>query len=515
MSGRPHSFDRRRFLFGAGGAMLALPLLESLRPRLARGAGDAPPKRLLVVVHEQGRLVGNGAPDDWWSPRATTGALPATGTAPSAMLAALASIRDEIVTVDGVDNLVRHASNMQDGHIPALVSALTCMPQFEQQWRSTGPSIDYVAGLRLRASAAMRASIVLPASATPYADYGYSPIQFYGPDGTDGTVMSGNPGEAVAQIFGPPVADPMPVPQPPTLRERMAARRVDLLSGVSQQLASLRARVSSRDRERLDRHAAFIEGTQALLGGGGPSQPTTTCTRPDESVMPTVVPVDYEQWTQTGNLPEWSRGRSDALTWPFQLENAVQALACDVVRVAAIGFHSDPAWSSEFTQSPFEGDGALHNFVHGLQDSSNDPQGAGDVATGFQSYARKFSELVTRLAEIEDLDGSRLLDNTLVVWVSEMGYGSDHQAWNVPVVLAGMRSAFPNGQGRHVVQPGRTMGDLWAHVLRMLGGDDTEFGATGTLGELAAAYGVGDLVLGAGRPGLGASTPLHAGPLDL
>ncbi|MBX7081897.1 MAG: DUF1552 domain-containing protein [Nannocystaceae bacterium] len=508
--------DRRRFLLGSGGAMLALPLLESLAPRTAHGGGATAPRRLVIVTHDQGRLVGNGTLGDWWSPRATTGPL-TPGAAPSTMLAALAPIADQIVTIDGIDNLVRHASNMQDGHIPALVSALTCMPQAGVDWRSTGASIDHVAGLRLRASAAMRASLVFPASATPYNDYGYSPIQWYGDGGTEPTVVSGNPAEAVVDVFGPPVARPRPMPEPtpPTLRERMAARRVDLLGGVNEQLQSLRARVSMRDRERLDRHAAFIESTQARFGGGGPSQPTATCQRPDETVMPHVVPADWDEYQQFGNPPQWSRGRSDALTWPFQLETLVQSLACDVVRVVGLGFHPDPSWASEFRVSPFEGDGTLHNMVHGLQSPDNAPTDADAIATGFGGHARRFTELVQRLAQIEDIDGSRLLDNTLVVWVSEMGYGSDHLAWNIPVVMAGMPSAFAQGQGRHLVCNRRTMGDLWAQVLRMLGGDDTEFGATGTLGELASAYGVSDLVLGAGHPSLGPDTPLHQGTLDL
>jgi hypothetical protein len=510
-------FDRRRFLLGSGGAMLAIPMLQSLLPRAARAGGGGAPKRLVIVHHEQGRLVANGRPDDWWSPRATTGPLPAAGTAPSTMLAALAPIRDEIVTVDGVDNVVRHASNMQDGHIPALVTALTCAPQAGQEWRSTGPSIDHVAGMRLRADAGMRASIVMPASATPYADGGYSPIEWYGPDGTEATVVSGNPAEAVMEIFGPPMpTEEPPEPLPPTLRERMAARRVDLLSGVHDQLRSLRGRVSAADRERLDRHAEFISATQALFEGGGGMQPTDTCTRPDETVMPVVVPRDYEEWTEIGNPPEWVRGRSDALTWPHQLENLVQALACDVVRVIGLGFHGDPTWGSEFAgTSPFEGDGELHNRVHGLPTVASDPQSADDIATGFQSYSRKFTELVQRLAQIEDVDGARLLDNTLVVWVSEMGYGSEHTAWNIPIVMAGMSSAFSKGQGRHVVHDRRTMGDLWAHVLRMLDGTDTTFGATGTLGELGDALGIADLTLDAGHPSLGPDTPLHMGALDL
>ena len=81
--------------------------------------------------------------------------------------------------------------------------------------------------------------------------------------------------------------------------------------------------------------------------------------------------------------------------------------------------------------------------------------------------------------------------------------------------MAGMSGAFEQGQGRHVVHDRRSMGDLWAHVLRMLGGDDMTFGATGTLGELGASLGIGDLNLYAGHPSLSADTPLHSGPLDL
>src|SRR5262245_48140836 len=97
-------FDRRRFLVGAAGTVLALPVLEWHAPRVAFAQAVGSPKRLVVVLHSNGRTCGNGHnSQDNWSPRATTGALPATGDL-SPMLAALGPIRSEIVTVDGVDN---------------------------------------------------------------------------------------------------------------------------------------------------------------------------------------------------------------------------------------------------------------------------------------------------------------------------------------------------------------------------------------------------------------------------
>ena len=215
--------------------------------------------------------------------------------------------------------------------------------------------------------------------------------------------------------------------------------------------------------------------------------------------------------------PNWLRGNQDPLTTPYQIENLVQALACDVARVAVLGLCEDPTFSSEFPSgTPFAEEDSVHTTVHGTPTVSEAPDNADNLRTGFQLFGREFKLLVQRLAAMQDTDGSRLLDNTIVVWVSSLGYGSQHLVNNIPVVLAGMKGAFAQGQGRHLVQDRHTLGDLYAQVLRMLGGTDMTYGETGTLGELAKANGVDNL-----QPELGASgyiddkTPLHAGPLDL
>jgi hypothetical protein len=185
--------------------------------------------------------------------------------------------------------------------------------------------------------------------------------------------------------------------------------------------------------------------------------------------------------------------------------------------VAVFGLCADPNFSSEFPSgTPFVEDGSVHTTVHGTPTVSGNEKNATDLRTGFQLHARQFKQLVQRLATMQDTDGSRLLDNTLVVWVSSLGYGSQHLAYNIPVVLAGMKGAFSKGQGRHLVQNRRTLGDLHAHILRILGGTDMTYGETGTLGELAKANGVTNLQPELGAPGyISADTPLHAGPLDL
>jgi hypothetical protein len=511
-------FDRRRFLIGAGGAMLAIPMLETFAPRGARGQMLAPPKRLVIVTHHNGRMVGNGMPDDWWSPSKTTGPLPASGP-PSRMLAELADIRNEIVTIDGIDNVVRHvALDMSCGHTDADLTVLTCTVS-ASKGQAGGPSLDYVAGLKLRANSAMQPSIILPASATPTGTFYTQPL-CAGANGSDPTLLSGNPEIAIGEIFGPPkpASSGNQPPPPPTLHDRLVGRRGSILDGVVKNLTALSSRVNATDRQRLDEHATFIRTLETQLGGAGVGiTPSKSCSRPDETKVPHVVPSTYDEYMAKGLDSAWLRGSKDPVTTPYQIENLVQALACDVTRVAVLGLCENPTFKSEFPSSdPFAEDNSVHTTVHSANVVSDVPMKAADLATGFQLFGREFKMLVQRLASMQDTDGSRLLDNTIVVWVSSLGYGSQHLVNDLPIVLAGMKSAFPQGQGRHLVQNRRTLGDLYAQILRMLGGTDMTYGETGTLGALAKAHGVSNLQPEIGASGyISADTPLHAGPLDL
>jgi hypothetical protein len=486
--------DRRQFLLGASGAALALPMLEFFAPRKAFAQVASSPKRLVVVLHSHGRTVGsgrtsNGAVQDNWSPAPVSGPLPQTL---SPLLAGLAPIRNEIVTVDGVDNLMRHATLHGDGHYSAERTCLTCRRP-KADGSGGGPSIDYVAGQRLRASSTQRASVVMAGDSAAY-DFHFFGNHFYGADGTPPTRLRLDPATALNDLFGPVSTDT------PTLRRRLEARRGRVLDGVSQNFSALRARVSAADRERLDAHAEFIHALQNQAPA-----PTRTCARPVAPAM------DLEA--------NGGGGRLNGTFTPFQVQMLVQSLACDVLRVAALHFHQsyDPVFTTEFSgTSPYESRN-YHDAVH------NAPQLASATApnltTAYGFYTRTFTQLVQGLAAVREPDGSRLLDNTLVLWVSDMGYGASHHDFNIPVVLAGMRSAFPKGQGRHVVMSNRpSLGDLYAHVLRMLGGTDTTFGETGTLQSLTGTSDLGQLNAWAGAGGWGqyiqGSTPLHKGPLD-
>jgi hypothetical protein len=497
MANKTQRLDRRRFLVGAGGAVLALPMLEAFAPRAAFGAVAAP-KRLVVVVHRHGRVAGSGGGQDNWSPAAVTGPLP-TGISP--MLAALAPIRGEIVTLDGIDNLVRHTTGDGDGHFSGARTFLTCKRP-NANGTGTGPSLDFVAGQRLRSSPTQRSALVFPSSPLPF-EYQYDAPGFYGANGTPPTLLNSNPKVALTDLFSQ-LGTPPPPPQK-TLQDRLTARRGSILDLVASDYESLRTKVSAADRTRLDEHAGFIRTLETRFSStAGGTTRLQGCAAPSAAAIPSY------------SAAQTARGRLDGQVTPAQIENLVMALACDVTRVASLHFELgyDPVYASEFTGgSPFDGGNNYHAMIHSTPQLSNPNRPSLTQAFGFHS--KMFTRLVTRLAQVGDVDGRRMLDNTLVLWVSDMGYGSSHFDFNIPVVMAGMSSAFPKGQGRHVVCSNRrSLGDLYAQVLRMLGGTDTTFGATGTVGSVAAGAGL-NAGYGFGNGYINAGLPLHLGAIDL
>jgi len=514
--------NRRRFLVGASGAMLALPFLEALAPRRAHAQAAQAPKRLVVMLTPGGRVVGrghvvNGVRQDWWTPRTGSALLTSTGPLPagvSPMLAALEPVKDELVTVDGVDNVMRHASPDGDGHYSAGVTALTARAPTAS--RAGGPSLDFVAGSRLRSGPAMRESIVF--HTTVWTVNGGNPGErFYGAaGGAPYLAHNANPATAIANVFqgfqsGPP-------PPQPTLREKLAARRPSLLDGTVGELNRLRSGLNAADRARLDEHTERVRSLELRLAAATPPpMRASSCAKPDERSVPTYGISNYDLITKH---PEYARGARDAQIAPIWIELLVQSLACDITRAAGLAFPygDDPFFPSEPGAEPLQG-GNWHTFVHGAPQVNG--SGALALKAGFQFWAKMFTLLVQRLAQVQDSDGRRLLDNTLVLWTSEHGYAADHNNFNLPVVLAGLKDRFPNGQGRHVVQSQRrTTGDLYAQVLRLLGGSDQTFGETGTLGEAVTRGGRNPSSFDWHRDGdspavIGAATPLHTGGFDL
>jgi hypothetical protein len=98
----------------------------------------------------------------------------------------------------------------------------------------------------------------------------------------------------------------------------------------------------------------------------------------------------------------------------------------------------------------------------------------------------QFAYLLRKLNEVVEPDGSRLLDNTVVMTWSEMATGT-HVLKNVPYLLAGSAGGYFK-TGRWLKYAGEPHGNLLVSLLNAMGVPVTTFGkpewCTGPLARL-------------------------------
>ncbi|WP_053232338.1 DUF1552 domain-containing protein [Sandaracinus amylolyticus] len=181
-----------------------------------------------------------------------------------------------------------------------------------------------------------------------------------------------------------------------------AIRRRSVLDTVHKDFATRRARLSSSDRARLDAHASALEELERTL-----VPPSAVCDRPTEPTFDDETAIDRQ---------------SDLLA---------AALGCGLTDVASFQLRIADNDNSLY---PWTGlaSGGHHTLSH---DSGPDAQAT--LAALYTWYSDRFAYLLDRLAATPDVDGTSVLDNTLVIWGSELGRAWDHDISNIPFVLAG------------------------------------------------------------------------------
>jgi hypothetical protein len=123
------------------------------------------------------------------------------------------------------------------------------------------------------------------------------------------------------------------------------------------------------------------------------------------------------------------------------------AFACDITRVATLSLGEPP--TADFGWSNLSDD--VHKGIaHGIYDSPQKHQAMTDYLT---LHSLQVARLVSLLESIPDIDGRSVMDNTLIVWGSELGDGwHGYEHW-CPVLIGGDWH-FPTG--RYVHEPHTT-----------------------------------------------------------
>jgi len=251
--------------------------------------------------------------------------------------------------------------------------------------------------------------------------------------------------------------------------ERLWAQRKSVFDLTRTETNRVMQLVGSEDRLKLDAHLTAMREVEArLVGvpGGGPS-PGSTCS------PPTLAAVDLavdEQYLTAGQQ---------------QMDLAAAALACDQTRILTL------QWSyseSEHLFSFLGYSGNHHVISHDFSQSGANYEAYNGIQTW---YAERLAYFLGKLDSYQEGSGT-LLDNTVVLWATEIGESTQHDLTLMPYVLAGSAGGRINaGRLLDFSQSRRDNNQLLVSLAHAMGATDlTSFGdpsgATGPLAGLAS-----------------------------
>lgn len=421
---------RRMVLKGAGGVALALPWLSSA----VKAQSEVRPKRFVAFFHP------NGCFPARWFP--TEGATEGDFTLGDSH-ASLAPLRQHCLWLSGVDLKVA-VTGPGEQHQRGIGAFLTGQKlQSGTFVGNDGTTAGWAAGVSLDQRLAQ---VVGSGTRTKSLQLGVhalardvsGALAYAGP--AQPLLPENDPAAVFKLLFGGQTI-------PNDEGERKRRRRASILDAVKEQFPLAKKGLSALDQRRLDEHLARVRELELRVTALPPGQGCAQATAPA-----TVA---------------WGAEAQMAVVAKLQLDVLVQALACDLTRVATVAF-SD---AQNHVSMPFI---AISSDVHNISHLSDSDPNRTKLATRDAWQAQQFAYFLSRLKETPDGQGATLLDHSLTLWGSELGQGNSHSHANVPLVLGGHAAAFR--MGRYVKKASSSYNDLLCSVAQGFGADDTSFG---------------------------------------
>lgn len=451
------SVSRRRFITGAGGAVLSLPWLESFPGRCdasQKNKESRPAQRLAFFylpngIVRRGFFPGEG---DRPLPRFANqnnvwrfdGKPTPVGTHPltfTPTLAPLHRMRERISLITGMDRTFQHGT---DSHAQAASCFLTSVAPFEVK-NSAYPlarTLDHIAADSI-------------GQTTPYPTLELScndhknniesiyfdNMSWYGTGHVAPSMR--NPREVYDRLFG-------------TRASSRFRNITDLALGSARQL---QRRLSVSDRSKFDE---YLEAIRSI-----------------EKRMDRIDSMKSELASASIARPAEHLPRNEYIHLMGDL--LVTALQSGLTRVGTLMVGPE-RWT---TPTNWEGILDKPHSHHAMTHAPH--QHLEDLLKLDRFHVSAFARLLERMDRIEEANGTTLLDNTIFTLGAGMGDGTTHQYNDLPLVVAGGGGgALKLGQHIHC-RSGTPLANLWLTQLQALGIERKSYAdSDGTLSEILA-----------------------------
>jgi len=410
---------------------MALPLLESLRSASGQAVDSPPPRRMLLISNNLGVLPQHFFPSDS-GPSYTL----------SPYLQELANFRNDFTVFSGLSH-------------PAVIGGhstencfLTATPDPTRSGFRNTISLDQFAAQSLgqqtrfatlnlgvnidkanRSLSWTRDGVLLPAEDRPSALFRKMFIQ-------------GDAQEVALQL-------------------KRLADRGSVLDALREDVLSFHRSLSHTDRSRLDQYLTSVRELEERLVASGDWEQQL---KPETQATAPVDILDQAKFFPKIRL---------------MLDMARLAFESDSTRIITLMVDGFATPVFEIDDQHRTGDG-YHNLSHHGQSQAK----LEELKQVDLQQMRQLHELLTAFAATPTLDGHRLLDQTMVLYGSNLGDANVHNCTNLPILLAG--GGFTHGQ--HLAfdrLQNKPLCNLFVTMLQRLGVEADRFASSnGSLSEL-------------------------------
>ena len=426
---------RRRFLRGAGGAAVALPFLGAMSER---ASADVFPKRFIAF------FTGLGTVRSAWTPVGTESQFIL-----GEVLSPLAPFQDKLLILDGID-MESSYHGPGDPHQQGIAQALTGTELQEgnlfQYACNPGKTVGWGGGISLDQHLAnhIGQNTKLPSLElgvqVQYANVS-SRVSYQGPGAP--VPPDDDPSHVFTRVFGDLGADPLSVA---ILREK----RHRVLDAVLEDYGSLAKRLGPEDKIKVDNHLAAIHEIDKRLDAPG-GIVGGACASPVIAAPQDLY--DNDAYPALGKL---------------QMDLLAMAFACDLTRVATLQWTTVQA-GKVFT---WLGQSQPHHALSHSGDGDTISQNQ-LIAIG-RWHSEQLAYLMGKLAAIPEGNGS-VLDNTVILWCTDIAAGNTHERRSMPYVVAGNAGGYFKS-GRHLTYGGAMHNDLLVSLCQAMDVDVSTFG---------------------------------------
>jgi len=405
------ALSRRTFLRGVGVSggiiRIGLPALEGMfNPNGTAYAATRTTASTGIDTRFVFWFNGNGIPESYWIPRETGPDFEFTPC-----LNPLAPFRKDIHLITGLDSPAARLPGPGNSHYPSM-SALVSGQVFTGRGAG-GPSIDQIVAQKIGQESRFR-SLQIGVCQESFGESIQRNLSWAGRDRPLPPEMI--PRRLFDRLFG-------------AKEEHWINRQKSILDAVQDDTASIKSRLGSQDKVRLDEYLTSVRDLERSIAS---------------------LPPEYNQVVERppegGDLKDWPRIAK------MQSDLLVHALASHQTRVASYMLTKCQGLS----RFPWLGHTAQrhHEYTHGDVET---PQGMRILRDICRWHVEEFAYLVGRLKATPEGEGT-LLDHTCLLFAHEHAEANIHKNNGLAVIVAGHTGGIQTGI--HTRTTG-TLGDLY------------------------------------------------------